>query len=1810
MSTLHHLFRMDYQNGDGVCRGPSADFCGWAAASLVGNVSFTPTLGGVLNVTFRNNFGGGRVVLLLDDVQQATTGSTIYPTITSAIFAFDAGQTIKFSEDIGYGIIGIESVSCTTTSAPTATSATETTTTATVTSTTATETTKTATGTSTTKTATETTTTVSTSFTATETSTTATSTTLSPSSVPTLVPTGTPAPTATPTFVDVFNCSNSYYYATGDPSVINTTVSQAYSVLPVGSSATVRACLPGLAASATFSVPTVASTSVTALLLDTNLYSDWLNIRISVKVADPNYNTKTTRNTVYVRAVGNSATRTGSCTPSTTGLCTATITGTSAWLADPVVSVYYGLSATFGLQTLLGTAVPVADEPASYTNNLLVHIPSRPRIALDTFTVVVEGRAPADIESSKFKVFFEDTSNLEIIGTPTGLNGVQYSYTFTVDATGFTAVLAPQNGAPAVTSGPQQTQQLVSAVVRVKSGASLGYTGIQVRTFALTAPNDINPGGSVIPQDGYIVGNTLGVNYTTEEYGYVHVLSDDIIGAFAIPSDGVGVVVNTAPLTGLTTYVTIKVWSAFAYGTSLRSTAVTGCTSDVTTTQVSGDCRVSFTESNTAGHDALEVTCDTALLSGTTARLQVWSPVVPLTLTVDTALLQQIELEPGVRLQTTECATAYVSARVRGSTAFVTGTDTTPEVDVTHHIASRMAENVSGIVETYGGRRASVTGISAGTVELSFGNAALGTVSVTVATSAVTITGFNVAAFSGLGVTLTPTTGIQTAAAAFYQGNLTQESAPGQQQLVAWISLSNGIAYNALVDGLDLNISFSSDDTDTLVVAGTVIQALGSGYATITASLTQGCDVQTLVSSPAEVGVLLPAADSAYISNNGGTSLPTLSVSHVADAAYLAGVAPREMRVKVKVVYPEYTSDLTDDVRTTLTASAGAPFTIGPCTQTSGTCVLPTADVNGVGTVTATFSHETVTAVTTVTVIEGTSLLVTAWPYPAYTGSAPVTGLALIDGTSVYQRARIDVVLTSSDASETGYPSDGMTYVNTDGTNAVWSASSGDDVVAPANAGTLSVSVQLGALTSPTVAITVTDTPVTVTAFDDLAVPGTTSNTVHVVRDSASSKTLRYAATFSDGSYITRTAMFNDFDGTFRGLLASFSSADTAVFTITSAGAIVSKANAPTTVALTVIAVSNATIFESIAMYSNLAHAGSFDADFATSSSRVGTLNPIETVVSGATVRVKVYVSCGSVDVSTLTMEMDFDSSLLTFVSVATGTDDTVWGDAVLGEVRTDNDDVVRFLSSTTSYATGNNWHFATIEFLSTGAGTVVFSGRIVQLADEVPTVLIVDATINAGHETSLVITGARRSRYVRPPARMRRQVAGCTAGVGPYPLGDVDEDCAFTGVDLVWTTQYVLINDDAGAASAWLTSTGNNLANMDADFNTVINTGDLVAMIYILAGGMRFARVPTVSYSLSGDCRMNISVGIEQASSDGTYAADPARNAKTAIIFLLTGTTGMATTMDALEWAFTSLDSVADTGQSAGYVYAAADVNTGLYNVETDAPLGETFGVSIVQVVQTVDGWNVPSNSQYLLTGNPYAAGGLNENTEANLAATFTVAGNTVPFFYTAPFAPFAVITVDALPDGCTMSPIATPTATPTVAPTATPTSTPTLALTATPTAMPTSPTPTVAPTATPTVALTATPTAMPTDTPTNTPTAAPTALPTIEPTASPISAPTFAPSSPTSVPTLAPTAQPTAPTTKHTQNPTSLPTVSAPPPPHIPFVSPIVFLMIIVPCQAMIFFAMWWKRREQQPQQPKQPPPPPPEYVEITPEKLELIY
>jgi len=1386
-------------------------------------------------------------------------------------------------------------------------------------------------------------------------------------------------------------------------------------------------------------------------------------------------------------------------------LCTVTISGTAAWLNDPTVAVYYGLSSTFELQTLLGSAVPVVDESASYTNDLLVHIPSRPHIGLDTFTVTVEGKAPADIESVKFKVFFEDTTALEIVGTPTGLNGVQYSYTFTVDSTGFTAVLVPQTGAPAVTSSPQETQQLASATVRVKSGATLGHTGIQVRTFALTAPNDISPGGTVIPQDGYVIGNTLGVNFTLGGYGNVDIVANEAIGAFAIPSDGIGVVVNTAPLTGTTGYVSIRVWTAYAYGTSLVSTAVTSCTSNGTMTMsvVSGDCRVSFTESDTTGYDNLEITSDTALLTGIVAFLQVWSPEVPLNLTVDTALLQQIELEPGTRLVSTTCDTVYVSTRVRATTSFVTETGTTPETDVTHHIASRMTSDVGGVVEMYKGIRASVTGISAGTVELSFGNAALGTVSVSVATTAVTITKFEIAAFSSLDVTLSST----AANAVFTQGNLTQEGSPGEQQLVAWISLSNGITFNALMDGLDLNITFITEDANVAII-DTVVQALGNGYALIVANLTQGCDVDTIESTPTVVGVELPPADSAYIANGGGSAIPTCNVAHSADEAFLAGVAPREQRIQVMVVYPEYTSDLTDDSRTVYTLSEDAPFTLGPCALTEGTCVLPNASTSGTGTVTATFSHESVSAVTTVTVIEGTSLLVAAWPYPSYTGSAPVTTLALIDGTSVYQRVRIDVILTSSDGSETGYPSYGMTYVNTDTTGATWEDDS-DAIVTPGNAGTLSISVQLGDLTSPSVVLTVTDTPVTVTALDDLVVPGTTSNTVNQVRDAASTKALQYAATFSDNSYITRTAMFADFGATFRGLLVNFSSSDNDVLEINEAGAIVSRANSPVTVDLTVYAVSKSNINESISMYSNLAATG-IDADFATSASRVSILNPLGTVATGDSVSIKVYVSCGSALISTLTMEMDFDSSLLTFVSVSTGTDDSVWGDAVLGEVRVDNDNVVRFLSSTTSYATGNNWHFATIEFLAVGAGEALFGGRISQIADENPTVLqAADLPIDAGENTTLLITGARRSRYARPLSRARRQVDGCTLGTGPFPLGDVDEDCAFTGVDVVLATQYVLINDDPVAAAAWLTSTGSNLSNMDADFNTVVNTGDLVAMIYILAGGMRFAFVPTIEYALGDNCRMNVSVAIEQASSDGTYASDPARSGKTAIIFLITGASGTAASMNALDWTFYSLDSVASTGRSSGYVYTVADGTTGVYSIETNAPLGTTFGVSVIEVIETVDGWNIPQNDQYLLTGSPYAVGGLNENTENNLAANFSIEGNSIPFLYTAPFSPFVEFALDDIPSECTASPTATPTAGPTDNPTAGPTGNPTAGPTDSPTAGPTN-NPTSSPTGTPTTGTptTPTPTAIPT---TGTPSASPTsaapttATPSVPPTAPP---------------------------------------------------------------------------------------------------------
>lgn len=383
---------------------------------------------------------------------------------------------------------------------------------------------------------------------------------------------------------NIFGCDNTNKFATGPVSrqAANYSFTQQFGLLqamPRGSQHTVNACINGMSTSHPFNTNLDTATHVDAVLLDDHIYTDWLKVRVAVQVRDSDFNTRTSRNRVYITAMGAiSDTRTASCRPSATqGTCVATIDAPSNWLTGGPVSVMYGLSSDSNLQSLLGVTTPIASPPAVYQDNLLAHVPSRPLRAGEQFDMTIDARAPNDVESAKFTLFLQDTSVLEIVGVPTGLNDQVWSYQFVVRADGFTAVLNRKPDASPVTQQAQDQQQLVQARVRVKSATVSGQSAMQLRVQELNAPTPISPGGQQIPEGGFVLGNVLGRIFSLHSAGSVHVVDDEVVALFGVPDGGTGTIVNTAPLTGVTTEIRLEGWEVFRYGTTLRQAGVTAC---------------------------------------------------------------------------------------------------------------------------------------------------------------------------------------------------------------------------------------------------------------------------------------------------------------------------------------------------------------------------------------------------------------------------------------------------------------------------------------------------------------------------------------------------------------------------------------------------------------------------------------------------------------------------------------------------------------------------------------------------------------------------------------------------------------------------------------------------------------------------------------------------------------------------------------------------------------------------------------------------------------------------------------------------------------------------------------------------------------------------------------------------------------------------------------------------------------------------------------------------------------------------------
>jgi len=1475
-----------------------------------------------------------------------------------------------------------------------------------------------------------------------------------------------------------------FQLTTGDEFTINQTFGLPHGIDPEASQITVE--LGSLSVSAPYTVTRLpAAEMVRAVVLDSEVQRDWLRIRVAVQVRDEHLNPATGSGRVYIQAVQGSGLRdvSASCRPdSTRGTCVATVTVTPSWLDGGDITVSYGLAMNT-LQMHPSRVIPRPYTELSFENNLIVLVPDRPVQASDSFDIEVFARAEQDLESAKFTIFMEDSSQVEVIQLR-GSNEATWSYQFSSRSDGFTVVINRKPGVTAITQSPQELQALVTAEMRVVSSAAAGPVRLQLHVKEMNAPNAVNPGGQLIPDGGFAFGHVYGPNANINSAGHFQIVADEMVGLFSMISTGQGSFLNVAPITRQSRSLQVDSYEAHRYGQQLRQQLSASCSTTAGNAPFelgASPCTVSFVPSITTG------SADTVIEStygGFTAlvSLRVWSPVLPLDLSTDTTTLAPIALRPrGTAMVSSDCSLTYLWSNLKASARFTLGDGgTSVTYDVTELVSPNLQSSDSAVV-TVSTANARFVGQSPGSATLGFGvdASALGSLSITVRSQAAPmhIVSFDIGVFAGIELELGRSSMIpgsdQQAFARLVQANMTQEGLDAAHYIVSSMVIADpteGSEYfREVTDQPGIQYSSSNTAVATVMSDGARLVATGSGLTDITAvwNNTANCDFfvgteDTLLSiGSASVVVELPAATSVYFTDQNDNSLTSIKLTNENDAAFHAGSAVNEQQIGVKCVYPDYERDLTYDDRTEFTyedAASSQLFTIAECSQGSGLCIQARPGVSGTGGVRVRFDHESVALAITVEIIQGTQLVLLSSPYPSWGGSDTINKIALfqIGSTGEFQQALISAILQQSDG--TAVPVTAYNGVVFDGTTLSTSGSfeirqrGSSTIYSPTEPGTVTITATMNGITSTALSLTVSDDVVDIDSIISVHVSRSQQNTVSG-RRGARYETV-FGVTMNDGTQISQSAMFSDYGSDFRSRLVRFSSNDVQSLSINaSTGWLELHENTAEQVSIQVTSFDNPNVHSSDGVFCNL-RAESLDVDIASSQRQISRNGALDAIAAGDMVDIKIYFTSGGSAVGALTLELEFDSSLLAFVSVAAGEDDNTWTDPVAGEVKSDDPNVVRFGGVTTNAAAGNDWHFATLRFQSTGVdGVAIFGGYMVEVADGSAIDLRDPYTpFVAGAGVALIIGDGqarrRRAEHWQPSSQLRltRRAVGCADPL----LGDVNQDCQLSSKDALLTAKYSLVNDDQTAAATFLldqmiTHSVNVSVNaMDADFNSRVDTRDTSVLLYILFGGLRFVGAPelVVKAPLLGNttCQVTIAVDVQQNSGDGLYGTDPSRSAKTKIVLLITGDASLSGQVQGLGWSGTSLSVPPSAGvRFVGYVPTRHIPGTSTYVAEGDAVLGAQFGVSVIQIVDIANVWSVPFDGQYMSVGSPYPLENRTENPEQSLVLNLDVGlSNTVPFSYGVSFAPMQTFWIDRTHPMCvTGSPSVAPTDLPSMSPT-----------------------------------------------------------------------------------------------------------------------------------------------------------------------------
>ena len=801
---------------------------------------------------------------------------------------------------------------------------------------------------------------------------------------------------------------------------------------------------------------------------------------------------------------------------------------------------------------------------------------------------------------------------------------------------------------------------------------------------------------------------------------------------------------------------------------------------------------------------------------------------------------------------------------------------------------------------------------------------------------------------------------------------------------------------------LTSNTSFGPVSSPSLPTSPWFVTATGTGSGYLLRARLYGdaaCGAPLVSTDYGYVSVNLPPPQNISVSlTSPRLALPSSSVAHY-------GLLPINTTISVKLVYSgDRIVDMTTDPRTVYDAVSGNPQGIFSVSKLKNGSVIVSASGTAAGeaTLVISFTHINFSTSVEIVVVDTSGLNITPHPLPSFPLSSlfTTTTLSPIANTGVWEKVSFAALLLLTDGSTldvsehagimfSSQPSDVLNFGTVSSTSSssanlnIYSNTLFVNEATPIGvyAGNVSVFATFSSnsqQSSPAVNLLISNIAVQILNVSNIIFPSTLNGTF------GSSYFLSFSAILTDGTVLPSNYLFPPPANTLAipDLFIFTSSNPSAVAIDSSTGRMYLLENSPRQESIYISSFGGtgplARTPISIGFYANLNPlVGDVDLGEVTGP-------PIAPVLQGDTFTVPIRVNVGSASLRSIQLQIVFDYTLLSFVTVSTGHD---WPGGPF-DYNIDGSGSIQ-LGGAPNGISGIPT-LATVTFQTIKAGVAGISGQVITLGDSNgDTIGSLNAFV-AGNVTVIINNKAaqpfRRNSldtlalHPRIPseiqdshsdavllsnnlARLRRSTefaclqSPCTA-CSPYrQLGDIDGNCIFDIRDVSALRDYLNLFALNPPPFTFHELFPGQLSAMDVDRNGEINSQDVDFLMRVAFSKVRFLQTLTAEETATPTCLTQLRVRLITAI---PIAGDQPSNASDTIVYFWlqvarSSQKNVSVTGDAYAFvADPSLGSAVTLGvvesTSVGVIMKASPLGNGTWGVDIANGLADVeLGVSVL---------------------------------------------------------------------------------------------------------------------------------------------------------------------------------------------------------------------------------------------------------------------